>query len=188
MIYVPSKERLLIYGDPALTRASSLVLAEEFGSLELLRDYMRKVMTRFNAIGLAAPQVGIPKQYISMFRADGSLLEMVNPEITRMYGVETNGFEACVSIPPAGNGCPVPRLETVEIEYCAPEDPKTFVTVRLHKYEARVAQHQIDHLSGTFFFDRASTARRRIILDELTQWKENRNAKDTPRPVASTRS
>ena len=109
------------------------------------------------AVGLAAPQIGVLKQMvaISINYDDGDLLEFgfVNPKIishSQQHSYIANG-ESCLSIPEDIPGY-VPRFARITIKgYDVITDKK--ITVRLSGYEAIVAQHEIDHLSGVLYYD-----------------------------------
>jgi peptide deformylase len=167
---IPSKERLMIYGPEMVNIEAAPVFSDEYDLLPALRRYMLPIMRKNNGIGLAAPQIGVFKQYFLMMSDDGRIVDVVNPEITRMYGFERLGFEACLSLPPNGNGCKVARCEHVDIEFSTSKTPlrsiKTFSFM-----DSRVAQHEFDHLTGTFFVDRIHPARRKEVLEEFHRWK-----------------
>jgi len=130
-------------------------------------------MSEHNGIGIAAPQVGVFKNYFVMRTQAGETLDMVNPEMVQMYGHEVEGFEACLSIPPCGNGCKVARLQQVRVAFGTSEAPNTRRVQEFSGMDAIVIQHEIDHLTGTFFIDRVSQNKKKEVLQLLNQWKIN---------------
>lgn len=145
----------------------------EYDSLFELKKYMLGVMEGSRGIGLSACQVGIFRQFFIMENKDGDVLDFVNPEIERMYGAEREGFESCLSIPPFSNGCPVFRMQHVILTAGTVKYPKYRQTWRFSTIDARVVQHEVDHLWGTFFIDRVSGKRRSDVLDAFNSWRRN---------------
>ena len=173
MFEIPDREKLLIYGERMIHIESEPVTPEEFDLLPELREYMRFIMERHNGCGLAAPQVGIFKNFVILQSHEGELLDMVNSDILQMWGHEKEGFEACLSLPPVGNGCPVARLQHIKVEYSTADHPTTKQVRQFSNMDSIVAQHELDHLTGTFFIDRASDARRKDVLKLFEKWKQN---------------
>jgi peptide deformylase len=179
MFDIPVRERLFYYGEKMINIESSPVLDDEHKSLPVLKQYMLSVMQRHNGIGLAAPQVGIFRQYFVMKTDEGNVVDMVNPEVIQLYGREREGFEACLSIPPVGNGCAVPRCEHIRLEFSTSEEPETRIIKRLSGMDAIVAQHELDHLTGTFFIDRVNADRkiRTEVVKMFEQWRRKTYAR-----------
>lgn len=175
MIVVPRDGKVLLYGPAMANVVSEPILKKEYDILPQLREYMVSVMRSSRSRGLSAPQVGVFKQFLIFERSDGEIIDMVNPEITQMYGRELPSMEACLSLPPDGNGCLVPRMQTIGVEFESSAMPGLAQEVILDGPDAVVAQHEIDHLTGTFFFERASNVAKRHVLERYKKWKEERN-------------
>lgn len=175
MIVVPTDRRINLYGPAMVNVVSSPVDPSDYQQLPALRDYMVSMMRQFGGIGLAAPQVGVYKRFFVMEQLDGMVMDLVNPEITRMVGKEIVGIEGCLSLPPAQNGCKVPRQQTVYIEYESAVLPGFAQEIVFSERDAVVAQHEIDHLDGTFFIDRVGSIPRRLVLEKYEKWKSERN-------------
>jgi peptide deformylase len=171
MISIPKKPHLLHYGISMAGVESDPVDPTEYESLGELRTYMLGVMQENRGIGLSACQVGVFKQFFIMENKEGDVLDFVNPEIERMYGAEREGFESCLSIPPFSNGCLVFRMQHVILTAGTVKYPKFRQTWRFSTIDARVVQHEVDHLWGTFFIDRVSSKRRNEVLDSFNSWK-----------------
>lgn len=175
MFAIPTTGNIWTYGPKMANVESEPVFADEYDLLGALRRYMLPIMKRNNGIGLAAPQVGVFKQFFIMQLDDGRIVDVVNPEIRRMYGYERPGFEACLSLPPNGNGCMVARCDHVQIEYSSVKS-----SLRQEKVfsgmDSRVAQHECDHLTGTFFVDRVHPTWRKPIMAEFYKWKGRQDA------------
>ena len=185
MIEVPSNGKILVYGPGMANVESYPVRQDEYRELAALREYMLKLMRKSNGIGLAAPQVGVFKQFMVMERADGTVMDLVNPEIVKMYGRELMNEEGCLSVPPAGNNCKVPRMEFVSVEYRTVENFGMPQEILFGQRDSAVAQHEIDHLTGTFFFDRVGRSQKSMVLSKLNDWKDKQ--RKVPHVQASTR-
>jgi len=116
---------------------------------------MLQTMYSEDGIGLAAPQVGINKQLIviDIELKDQSKppLILINPEIKSTSGAIVTGEEGCLSIPEVF--LDVRRPDRVTIAYRDEEGkPQLLATEGLL---ARVIQHEMDHLNGVLFVDRA---------------------------------
>ena len=178
------KPRLMVYGPSTANVLSKAVEPDEFSMLPKLREYMVGVMRLCNGAGLAACQVGVLKNLVVLEREDGTILDLVNPEIYRMYGKELMGFEACLSIPPFGNGCLVPRLFRVDVVASTVDRPSTREMYTFVGENARCVQHEIDHLTGTYFIDRAAEIPRNKVMRKFEAWKAEWEKKNKPFPYS----
>ena len=137
------------YGDPALRRNATLV-AEVTPEIRAIIADMTETMYDEVGIGLAAPQVGIPKRLIVIADEEGRGVQaLLNPAIVDRGG-EMTGEEGCLSIP--GVFAPVTRAAWVKVE-ARSVDGKP-LTINARGLRARVLQHEIDHLDGVLFIDR----------------------------------
>ncbi|MDO8685377.1 MAG: peptide deformylase [Clostridiales bacterium] len=114
----------------------------------LLRD-MTDTMYRADGIGLAAPQVGVLKRIIVVDDGNG-LLQLINPCIVEKSGEQTY-TEGCLSVP--GIFGEVDRPACVRVEAIAPDGGKVSVDGR--ELLAVILCHEIDHLDGILFKDKA---------------------------------
>lgn len=131
----------------------------DFGQdLQKLVDDMVETMREAPGVGLAAPQVDIPLRVIVVEFGDEEdeeapkkLYTMVNPEITRFSNDSVVGTEGCLSIP--GYQGDVERAETVTVK--GQNRHGQPMRVKAKGWLARIFQHEIDHLNGVLFIDRA---------------------------------
>jgi peptide deformylase len=114
-----------------------------------LLDNMARTMYNARGVGLAAPQVGISKRVVVVDVGDG-LHELINPEIVRAEGQEIDS-EGCLSIP--GVVGEVARAALVEVKYLDRSGKECRLQAK--GFLARAFQHEIDHLDGVLFIDRA---------------------------------
>lgn len=131
-----------------------------FGAeLQTLIDDMIETMRAEPGVGLAANQVGVPWRVIVVEYAEDEeqenatpkLYVVVNPEFTRTSREMVIGTEGCLSIP--GYWGNVERHESVTIK--GQNRRGQPVTIKARGWLARIFQHEVDHLNGVLFIDRA---------------------------------
>ena len=135
-------------GDPVLREKARPVPRITPNVIKLLEN-MADTMYHAKGVGLAAPQVGVSKQIVVIDVGDG-LIELINPEIILKEGLETD-FEGCLSIP--GLTGEVPRAAKVVVR--AENRDGDMVEYEGEGLLARAFQHEIDHLAGILFVDKA---------------------------------
>lgn len=130
--------------------------------LQTLIDDMIETMRHVNGVGLAAPQVDVPLRLAVIetlpdYDEDGQEIEgtrdlyvIVNPEIVWHSRDQVDGIEGCLSIP--GYIGEVSRATSVRVR--AQDRHGKKVRLRLHDWDARIFQHEIDHLDGVLYIDR----------------------------------
>jgi peptide deformylase len=134
----------------------------EFGpELQTLVDDMVETMREAPGVGLAAPQVGIPLQLIVVeYREPDEeqeseeppkLYAIVNPEIIRSSDEQEVGTEGCLSIP--GFVGDVERPLAITLKGVNRRGKP--VRIKADGWLARIFQHEVDHLNGVLFIDRA---------------------------------
>jgi peptide deformylase len=131
----------------------------DFGpDFQSLVEDMIETMRQAPGVGLAAPQVGESFRLIVVEYSDEEneeippkLYVMANPEITRASQETVLGTEGCLSIP--GIQGEVERLEAVTVKGLNRHGRP--MTVKAKGWMARIFQHEIDHLDGILFVDRA---------------------------------
>lgn len=116
--------------------------------ITLLKD-MADTMYDADGVGLAAPQIGILKRIVVIDVGDG-LLELINPVIKEQSGEQTE-FEGCLSLP--GLFGEVTRPAKVTVEALNAKGEK--VTIQGEDLLAVALCHEIDHLDGILFKDKA---------------------------------
>lgn len=136
-------------GDEVLRKVSRKVEKIDDRVITLLND-MADTLYDSEGVGLAAPQVGILKRIVVIDVGEG-LLELINPEILETSGEQT-GAEGCLSIP--GVWGEVTRPNKVKIK--AMNRKGEMVEYEGEELLARAFCHEIDHLEGILFKDKAT--------------------------------
>ncbi|HHW61043.1 MAG TPA: peptide deformylase [Syntrophomonadaceae bacterium] len=139
--------------DPVLRQKAIPVEKINAGVLRVL-DNMKDTLYAADGIGLAAPQIGISKRMIVVDLGD-NLMELINPEIVQQEGVQ-NGTEGCLSVP--GIIGWVDRAQKVTVRFLDREGQDQ--EIEAEDLLARCLQHEIDHLNGILFIDKASETQR----------------------------
>ena len=153
------------YPDPALRiRAGEVDEIDE--TVADLVERMTRLMQEARGVGLAAPQVGVLRRVL-VYQTDDEepVRALVNPHLVASSEEEETLDEGCLSLGAASVVVPVSRPATVTLEATTPEGEA--VTVEADGLEARVIQHELDHLDGVLILDRTSQDERRGALAQL---------------------
>lgn len=152
--------RKIVTIEDSVLRKKSRPVVKFDEKLWTLLDDMKDTLKKADGVGLAAVQVGILRRVVIVDVGDGKPVELINPEIVEQSG-EQEGQEGCLSLP--GEWGVVSRPEFVKVraqnrkgQWC------------MHKGEglkARCFCHEIDHLDGIVFTDRA----KHMLTDEELQ-------------------
>ncbi len=157
------------YGEPVLREKALPVEEVTPEILNLVKD-MAETMYTDSGVGLAAPQVGVPKRIILVdvdVEEDG-LIVLINPMIIKSEG-EVVAEEGCLSVP--GIYSQVKRSSKVTVKALNENgDP---IEITKEGLTARALQHEIDHLDGILFIDRIGRMERQILLNKLKKKKKS---------------
>jgi len=178
------------YGQPVLKKKCISIDSEYPGLTELIQN-MWETMYNAQGVGIAAPQIGLP---IRLFMVDSAQLEdsmeegekgikevMINAEIIEETGDEFSYEEGCLSIPNIrGN---VKRPGDLYIRYY--DENFNEKELKLSGVNARVVQHEYDHIEGVLFVERLKPVRRNLIKKKLDNMKKGKIKADYPVRVPS---
>ena len=153
------------YPDPALRiRANDVDDVDD--AVSDLVERMTRLMQQARGVGLAAPQVGVLRRVlIYQTSEEGPVTALVNPRLTGSSNEEEITDEGCLSLGAASVVVPVSRPTAVTVEATTPDGEQ--VTVEAEGLEARVIQHELDHLDGVLILDRTGPDERRAALAQL---------------------
>ncbi len=141
--------------DGAILREKARAVRHVNRRVRDLLQRMRVTMYRNNGVGLAAPQVGVGQRLVVVDAGDRHC-SLVNPEIVQAEGRQTEPVEGCLSIPDLVGV--VERAERVRVRAMDPDGREVWLDAA--GYFARVLQHEVDHLDGILFTDRATRVTR----------------------------
>ncbi len=153
-----AKLKIVKKGDDTLRKRCREVDAITPRVLTLLDD-MVETMRAANGVGLAAPQVGILRRIVVVEVEDGEVYELINPKIIAFSG-EQEGLEGCLSVPGEWGIVKRPMHVTVR----AMNRHGQIVDYTGSELLARCFCHELDHLDGKLYIDRAE---RMLSPDEL---------------------
>jgi len=153
------------YPDPVLRMRANEV--EEFDeSVPALVERMTALMQEARGVGLAAPQVGVLRRVLVYQTSDEvPVVALVNPKLVSTSEERESAEEGCLSLGAATVVVPVERATSLTVEgTSASGEP---LTVEAEGLEARVIQHELDHLDGVLIVDRTLPDERREALGQL---------------------
>lgn len=143
---------LVLYPNPILNNICATVDKIDRNTSNLIIE-MKKNIWKYNALGIAAPQMGVQKNIIVCrykINDDDSVRIYINPRIISHSNVACISVEGCLSIPRLE--CSVRRYADIDVEYLDEnlQEQKIYV----EEIESFVIQHEIDHLNGVLMTDK----------------------------------
>ncbi len=153
------------YGDPVL-RSRALTVDRFDGHLREQVEQMGRLMDDAIGIGLAATQLGVMHRVL-VYRVepDAPLAALVNP-VLEWASEETEPLdEGCLSLP----GVLVEVERPVHVRVAALDERGEPLRVEASGLEARVIQHEMDHLDGVLILDRASREQRKEAMRAMRE-------------------
>jgi peptide deformylase len=153
------------YGDPVL-RTKALAIDRFDGAL---LDEVRRMGVLMNdalGIGLAATQLGVPHRLL-VYRVepDSPVNALVNPEIEWSSKDSETLEEGCLSLP----GVHVDVERPIHVRVRALDEAGEAVVIEASGLEARVIQHEVDHLDGVLILDRTTRDQRKEAIRTLRE-------------------
>jgi len=162
---------IYVYGTPVL-RKKAKDIDKNYEGLETLIKNMWETMYKTDGVGLAAPQIG---KSIRLFVLDTEALSedypegkgfkkvFINAHVIEEEGEEWSFNEGCLSVPNIRED--VKRKTKLRMEYY--DENWEYHDEIFEGIQARVMQHEYDHLDGILFTDRISPIRRKLIKGKL---------------------
>jgi peptide deformylase len=124
---------------------------------------LRDTMAARDGAGLAAPQIGVPLRVVIFGITSNPRYPdappipetvLINPEWTPVGSDQAEGLEGCLSVP----GMRVPVLRASKVQLTALSASGQRIDREVEGFEARIVQHECDHLDGVLLPDRAASA------------------------------
>ena len=139
-------------------------------------DFSKKmidIMLKAPGVGLAANQVGVLKKIITVNieneeKKESKIYALFNPKIVFYSKKKIIMEEGCLSLPK--QYAEIERAESIIIQYINDKNEK--IIEKKSGYEARVLQHEIDHLNGKLFVDYLSSLKRNILIKRVKKLKK----------------
>lgn len=135
--------------NPILRTVSKPVKEVNKKTVKFLKE-MDESMKKANGVGIAAPQVGRNDRIFLVVLDNKKVMTMINPEITSHNDEMEVQEEGCLSLP--GLWGQVPRYTELTVKYSDAGGQER--RVKLKGFNARIIQHEIDHLNAKLFIDR----------------------------------
>jgi peptide deformylase len=157
---------------PAVLRQKAAPLRADDPALPALVEALRAELERQGGVGLAAPQVGVSRRVVLVKlntrpRGEVRVDALVNPIIEQPSPETDLDYEACLSV--EGGGGLVRRHVRITLSW-EPVGGGPRVYRELSGWDARIAQHEVDHLDGVLFIDRLEGPL--LPMDEMRQRRD----------------
>jgi peptide deformylase len=154
------------FGDPVLASQAAAVTDIDGKVVRIVEEMFDTLYDSDSGIGLAAPQVGIQRQ-IFVWDMDDEPMVILNPTIAESDG-EWVYEEGCLSIP--GLYVEMTRPKTVLMKGIDMNGNE--ISLEADELEARLFQHELDHLNGVLMFDRMQPEQRKQAIAEYKKLSE----------------
>lgn len=171
--------KIRTYGDPVLKTQALHVDNVDGKIARLVDDMFDTLIESGNGLALAAPQIGVQKQVV-VWDLGENPLAIVNPEVIESDG-EWVYDEGCLSIPDLY--VEMLRPKTVLVRGVSLDGE--IIEIEADELEARMFQHEIDHLNGVLMFDRLEGDQRKEAITEYRRIE--REAQAAARPTQRIR-
>lgn len=134
--------------DTPILRSKTKMVPKVTKEIQKLLKDMQETTVAADGLGLAAPQIGRSER-VCIVQMGGRLIPLINPEIVRKSEETEYAEEGCLSLPKIW--VQVPRSTSILVRYL---DARGAQQERLLvKMDARVVQHEVDHLEGKLIVD-----------------------------------
>lgn len=147
--------KIITHPNPILRQKSQPVTDVGVEKIQRLIPQMIDTMLVADGVGLAAPQIG-ENIRIVVIQFEGETYAMINPRIIKKSFAKEWGEEGCLSLP--GLAGEVKRHKKIALEFTNEAGKKQIL--KAEAMLARIAQHEIDHLDGILFIDKAKKIRK----------------------------
>jgi len=166
--------KLTQFGNPILRKKAKTLLLGDLKKMPTknLIKQMFFTMKKASGVGLAAPQIGkslrlavieIKKSKIRPRITPLKQTVIINPKIISASKKMVDDWEGCLSLPDVR--AKVSRPESIVAEYCNEEGEKKQISLK--GFQARVFQHEIDHLNGVLYIDKVVDVKTIMTKDEF---------------------
>ena len=167
-------DKILFVPNPLLRQKANKIKKVTNNEI-LIAKKMRDIMNKAPGVGLAANQIGILKEIVTVSFVDQNTKNKIeyslfNPNIISYSKEKVVMEEGCLSLP--NQFAEIERSEKITLEYL--DEKNSLVKKQADGIEARILQHEIDHLSGKLFVDYLSSLKRNIIIKKVKKFLKNK--------------
>ena len=168
-------DKLVYVPNPLLRQKADKIKSVGNNEIEIAKKMMQ-IMLEAPGVGLAANQIGILKQIVTIFFVDQETKEQIqytlfNPNIISYSQEKIIMEEGCLSLPE--QFAEIERPQNIEVEYL--DENNKLIKKEVSGVESRILQHEIDHLSGKLFVDYLSSLKRNIMIKKVQKFLKNKN-------------
>ena len=166
-------EKLLYVPSPFLRQKANRIKSVGSEEIEISKKMMQ-IMLNVPGVGLAANQIGVLKQIVTIFFVDQRTKKetqytLFNPSIISYSQEKIVMEEGCLSLPE--QFAEIERPQNIIVEYL--DENNKVIKKEVSGVESRILQHEIDHLSGKLFVDYLSSLKRNIMLKKVEKFLKN---------------
>jgi peptide deformylase len=166
------KLKIITHPNPLLAERSKKINRID-DSIKKLASDMAETMKSYGdehevGVAIAAIQVGVPLR-MTVVKNDNEYLAIINPEIVKHSKEELEETEGCMSVPKKYG--PVKRFKKVKVRGLSLDGKK--IEIKAEGFQARVLQHEIDHMNGKLFLNRVSKENLYTLTDTGSLANEN---------------
>jgi peptide deformylase len=168
-------DKLLYVPNPLLRQKANKIQSVGIKEKEISKNMMQ-IMIEAPGVGLAANQIGILKQIVTIFFIDQQTKQEIqytlfNPNIISYSQEKIVMEEGCLSLPE--QFAEIERPQNIVVEYL--DEDNKLIKKEVSGLESRILQHEIDHLSGKLFVDYLSSLKRNIMIKKVQKFLKNKN-------------
>ena len=166
--------KLLYVPNPLLRQKADKIQSVGTNEIEVAKKMMQ-IMLKAPGVGLAANQIGILKQIVTIFFVNQETKKetqytLFNPNIISYSQEKIVMEEGCLSLPE--QFAEIERPQSIVVEYL--DENNKQITKEVSGVESRILQHEIDHLSGKLFVDYLSSLKRNIMIKKVQKFLKNK--------------
>ncbi len=167
-------DKLLYVPNPLLRQKADKIQSVGIKEKEIAKKMMQ-IMIKAPGVGLAANQIGILKQIVTIFFVDQKTKKetqyiLYNPNIVSYSQEKIVMEEGCLSLPE--QFAEIERPQNIVVEYL--DENNKQIKKEVGGIESRILQHEIDHLSGKLFVDYLSSLKRNIMIKKVQKYLKNK--------------
>ena len=167
-------DKLLYVPNPLLRQKTNKIQSVGIKEKEIAKKMMQ-IMLKAPGVGLAANQIGILKQIVTIFFVDQETKKetqytLFNPNIISYSQEKIVMEEGCLSLPE--QFAEIERPQSIVVQYL--DENNKQIKKEVSGVESRILQHEIDRLSGKLFVDYLSSLKRNIMIKKVQKFLKNK--------------